>query len=138
MGCDITVHFEIKINNEWHHYSSPYIERNYKMFGWLAGVREPQYQQIQVKGISDDLSVVTLENYKHTLGYSHNHSWLTAKEISNWIATFPKQLGVDRYNKVFHPPIGYLFNNGYEGFSFNSSSYPPYIKDLRMVFWFNN
>lgn len=39
MGCDIHLHIEIKMNGLWRHYSMPHIERDYCLFGVMAGVR---------------------------------------------------------------------------------------------------
>ncbi len=39
MGCDIHCHIEIKVEGTWHHYSAPNVDRSYRLFARMAGVR---------------------------------------------------------------------------------------------------
>lgn len=135
MGTSINIHFEIKVSGKWEHYSSPYLNRNYNMFGWLAGVRLPENQEIEVKGLPTDISVVTLIDWENAEG--HTPSYLTAEEITNWLKEFPHLVDSDPEINKFHPRIGYLFGNMFNSYYNYPTDYPPKIEDLRMVFWFN-
>lgn len=64
MGCDIHAHFEIKINSRWEHYSSLNIERNYELFGYIAGVRGDNKPVVEPKGLPNSLlSVITVIDF---------------------------------------------------------------------------
>jgi hypothetical protein len=104
MGCDIHLHVEIKKKeHEWqmatkeltlHDWREKavldqpwYSDRNYALFGILAGVRSNDIEPIaQPRGIPDDVSY---EVDKEKSGYGvdgHSHSYLTLAELLayNW------------------------------------------------------
>ena len=78
MGCDIHVHFEIKLNGKWEHYSNPSIDRNYELFAKMADVRNDYENPIIPisfpKGLPKDLSVVTKFEVDHWGSDGHSHS----------------------------------------------------------------
>ena len=39
MGTDVSLHVEVRIDGEWHHYSFPRVPRDYGMFAKMAGIR---------------------------------------------------------------------------------------------------
>ena len=134
MGTEITVHFEIKVFGKWEHYSSPSITRNYEMFGWLARVRYPELQHIQVKGLPEDISISTQIGWNRIEVNAYEPSWLTAEEIVKWVDKFPEQLD---YFTSLKSELGRLYGNSYSGWVKYPEDYPQEIEDLRMVFWFS-
>ena len=61
MGCDIHFHIELKNGNEWVYYANPSLERNYKLFAFLANVRN-DFKIIPIskpKGLPKDASLIT-------------------------------------------------------------------------------
>lgn len=93
MGCDIHMVLQIKDNDEWKTTEILDIDRNYTLFGILAGVRDGTYKTIsEPKGLpKDDPSIVVDEVKFLHLDYEgiedrfwlgdHSHSYLTAKEL---------------------------------------------------------
>lgn len=137
MGCDIHFHSEIKIGNEWHHYGHPSIQRNYALFGKMAGVRGDSEPISQPKGLPDDCSLVTALNAHKWDADGHSHSWLNAKEIlelENWLS---KQLR-DGSWRLEMDYWGYLFGNSWGGFTEYPDEREPFLNDIRFVFWFDN
>ena len=54
MGCDIHAHFEIKVDGEWLHYSQANINRNYRLFEKMAGVRGENKNAISLPEFQGD------------------------------------------------------------------------------------
>lgn len=94
MGCDIHLIVEKRIKGEWgraealvekkHEWSSPYeewyTERNYSVFGALAGVREHEVVPIaEPRGIPSDCTTVA-DADDFPFG-DHTYSWLTVDEL---------------------------------------------------------
>ena len=143
MGCDIHGHFEIKVDGKWEHYSADRFLRDYSLFAKLANVRnnslEGDYVQPidEPRGLPEDISIVTKMDNDHYGTDGHSHSYITAEEITE-VHTFHLNTCLDARFEVDHMQWGYLFGNGYEGFSKCKDGYPPEIEDLRFVFWFDN
>ena len=143
MGCDIHLHTEVKIKGKWHHYSHPNVNRNYRLFARMAGVRNEgnNIQPIaEPRGIPDDATELTNFDYEHWLLDLHSPSWLNAKEIS--------ELEYWAHKNCCHPEsawrfasefCGYLFGNTYSGFT-EVPDHHPYtmLEDIRFIFWFDN
>ena len=131
MGTDIHCHAEIKVDREWHHYSEVPIERDYVLFGFLAGIRCDE-QAFPVRGLPADLSVVTRLEADRWDCDGHTHSLIDIKEITRTILKFPKMFA------KYYGGSKYLFGNGFENFLVNRDEYPQDIEDVRWVFWFDN
>lgn len=142
MGCDIHLHVEVKIKGKWHHYNHPYINRDYRLFSKMAGVRS-NYDDVppiaQPRGIPTDASTTTKFECEHDGIDGHSHSWLSASEAGEAQEWYEKLFP----DKHFHPPIfGYLFGNSID----SHIRYPDDAKslqsigfqDARIVFWFDN
>jgi len=139
MGCDIHMHTEIKVNGKWLHFSQPRLERDYEMFGWLAGVRRDGTCLFgEPKGVPDDASDTTALCFREDgerCG-AHTPSWIGAEEIERFYAKRK-----ERDPKDFsweHEQMGYLFGNGWDWWRREPTSYPKCIQDIRWVFWFDN
>jgi hypothetical protein len=136
MGCDVHVHVEVKLKNHdgWHHYSAPYVYRNYELFGHMAGVRSdiepikpPQYR------IPKDASPVTKADYEAWGDDAHTATWLgweDATKLETW-GYFRKVAPGDQ------PLFGYVFGERLETMLEYRGAF-PYLEDLRIVFWFDN
>jgi len=136
MGCDIHAFFEIKLNGKWYLYDQPNLERNYSLFGKMAGVRNGGIQPISPpKDLPKNLSKVVELEYKNWKRDAHSMSWLNAEEIKEVIEWHKKF--TDDY-LVEHKQWGYLFGNGWPEFNEYRESYPSEIEDIRLVFWFDN
>ena len=91
MGCDIHLHTEVKIKGVWHHYSAPSIDRNYRLFEKMAGVRGAG-QGICHKGLPGDMTELTRYCAEVNWGSAgHTHGWLSAKQITQLVEWVKEQ-----------------------------------------------
>jgi len=142
MGCDIHLHVEVKhVDKGWLHYAHPKIERWYELFAKMAGVRnydndvEPLYPP---RGLPNDISEVTRLCYEWEVDDAHSMSWLGRKEIAilnEFISKHP--LNSKRSWEDFDTRCGYLFGNSL-AFKDTDEYKPEWLKDCRVVFWFDN
>ena len=132
MGCDIHLHTEVKVDGVWHSYGQPRLERSYRLFEKMAGVRGLVENAISPpKGLPDDISVVVRLHVDDCEGSSHSHSWLGPEEIKE-LSVWLRETNVHwPYNDLEHGWIGYLFSNSWHRF-------PDVFEDVRLVFWFDN
>jgi len=141
MGCDIHVHIEVKINNNWEHYSAPVIRRWYALFTYMADVRnyDPLAKPIAApRGLPDDLSIVTKLDHGTSSSDWHSESWLDSKEIG-LVMNFVSENETSAWKgQIEHEEWGYLFGNGIGSFHEYKEDYPDKIEDVRLVFWFDN
>lgn len=112
------------------HYSASNIERSYKLFSKLAGVRNfPNITPIsEPKGFSENISKITKLAY-NTGGECHSVSHLNKdeiRELKEWCEN-DGYIKWDLESDIFHC---YL-----EGNSFLSDSW---AEDVRFIFWFDN
>jgi hypothetical protein len=134
MGCDIHLHSEIKINGKWEHYSAIEVDRDYMLFGLMAGVRDSKVTPIcQPQGLPDNLSVVTKLDYERMKDDAHSMSYYN----STLIYELEKAIE-DNREFLFNSKFGYLFGNAYGQFINYPNDYPEEIEDIRFVFWFDN
>ncbi|KKK61066.1 hypothetical protein LCGC14_3018060, partial [marine sediment metagenome] len=84
MGCDIHAHIEIKVGGEWHHYSQPMVDRDYRLFTRMAGVRKSDVEPISApRGLPQDITFTTrFDAEQHWGEDGHSHSWLSCKELA--------------------------------------------------------
>jgi hypothetical protein len=138
MGCDIHLHIEIMIDDKWEHYSAPKIDRNYELFGLMAGVRDETIEPICLpKGIKDieDMTTITRFDMERAFSDWHHFSWFNKNEIEKFseeiTKSFIKDNGypVDLEQDIFHL---YLFGDDFHG------PYRNEIQDVRFIFWFDN
>lgn len=136
MGTDIHVHVEVMINNKWHHYNNPSIDRNYKLFGKMGGVR--LYDDITpiapTRGLPDDLSEITKIDAGIWGADGHSHTFLMDNEIhelKNWYTQIfrPETSENPFFNQIF----GYWLGHGFE-----LDNETPEVTNFRFVFWFDN
>lgn len=135
MGCNIHAHLEVKIEGTWHHYSVPDIDRDYQLFGRLAGVRDAsQTLIVEPRGIPDDATFLTRYDCDSVWGSDgHTPSWLTSIEAEK-VAEWHRKL---RNKQAFAMPLwGYVFGNPLD----TRARYPEDARceDVRVIFWFDN
>lgn len=135
MGCDIHLHIEIMFKGKWEHWGAPKIDRFYKLFSVMAGVRrgpeDPQPIALP-KGLPEGLSTVTQFAWEQDKLDAHSASWFglfEIKELEHW--WFRSMPAMDSYlfeDKCLHT---YLLGN-----TFGAPKDP--VQDVRFVFWFDN
>ena len=117
MGCDIHAHFEIKVKNKWLHYDKPNLERNYQLFGKMAGVRGDEKPIVLPRGLPDNISDVTELESKWQEGDAHTHSWFNAKEIKEIIEFHEGLFDADVQYKISLGQWFSLDGNGWDNFN---------------------
>lgn len=135
MGCDIHAHAEVKVSGKWHHYSVLDIDRDYQLFGKLAGVRDSTLGQIApLRGLPDDASFLTI--------YDHDDVWGSDAHSTSWL-TIAEAMAVDKWLRELRHE-GPVFDGGLWGYVFGNSfdcciKYPEDAgcEDARVVFWFD-
>lgn len=113
----------------------------------MAGVRgELHNALVPPKGLPASLSRITALSVERMGLDGHTFSWLTADELGA-VQTFHGDYGkehravtqaewVGRYEAT--KQWGYLFGVDVGGFTAYRDEYPKEIKDVRLVFWFDN
>lgn len=140
MGCDIHLHQEIKIDEEWHHYGQPSIERHYSLFALMAGVRlDNPKPVIEPKHIlPPDISIPTRVHLSMYEGDGHTYSWFSSDEIERFQAAYEKTILMDYHLKTdFYGTFGYLYSNGWKVYP-SSRAAELGVQDSRWIFWFDN
>lgn len=147
MGADIHFHIEVMLtapegteqkDMKWEHYASPSINRNYRLFAYMADVRNNGrvVPLSQPKGLPNDISAITKLDYGNGIDY-HSASWFGVPEIDklrSWVFEqgdsvdgeqwWPYGLEYSVLNTFF---FGNYFTDPVKG-----------IEDVRFVFWFDN
>jgi hypothetical protein len=145
MGCDIHLHVEVKINGKWEHYNAPDVERHYRLFAKMAGVRNygNEVQPISLpRGLPTDINAMTkfMSDYEGRDG--HNHSWLSSAEVAELIksrAEWEYPHYDPNSNTGGSDLFGYFFGNCFDDFgSPDSKERLKGVEDFRFVFWFDN
>jgi len=137
MGCDIHIHQEVKIDGQWEHYRETGLPRNYKTFAKMAGVRGSEAPIAEPRGLPDDVTKVTKFDADHWGVDGHTHSWLGAEEILELESWIEGQMKEDKW-RLEMDGWGYLFGNGWGGFTKYPEDRPKGLEDIRFVFWFDN
>ena len=137
MGCDIHAYIEVKINNKWCFYNRLDIQRNYEIFGYLAGVRLPDLQNFNVKGLPEDMDFITQKENEHWNRDGHTHSYLGYDDLVEFQTYHDDYYGEDLFKNKKYAQLGYLYGNTYDFKKF-PEDYPEWVEDVRMIFWFDN
>lgn len=135
MGTDIHAHVEVKVGGKWLHFNAPHVDRDYRLFTKLAGVRDVEDVEpiAQPRGLPDDVSDVTRILYERERRKSHSESFITRGEIellSDWyIKHRPKE------HHGLEGVFGYIDGNPLH--ALGGGSEPELFEDVRIVFWFD-
>ena len=84
MGCDIHLHQEVKINGIWYHYRHRSVDRSYKLFTLMAGVRNSgELEPVSPpKGLPEDITFLTRYDWEVNEDQDgHSLSWLDRKSV---------------------------------------------------------
>jgi hypothetical protein len=140
MGCDISLHIEIKVAGKWEHWSAPYVGRDYALFERMAGVRgDAEAAIVPPRGLPVDASDLTMRDYRDAEGDAHTASWLGPQEIATLEAWLQAPTTHHKPLHLEHDVLGCYVPGGI-GREF--LEYPddrrPWIEDVRLVFWFDN
>lgn len=147
MGCDIHMHIEVMVAGKWEHYAAPSVDRWYRLFGLMAGVRNTEVAPIsKPKGFPEDASIVTKLIYEDEKLDAHTVSWLNHDEIIKLEDTLEKwseesEAGKwPQYDLEFGVLHTYLSGNSFTAhWRYDDCRYlPEGIDDVRFVFWFDN
>lgn len=129
MGCDIHLHVEVKIDNQWHHYSALRVLRNYGLFSLMAGVRGSFDPIVNPRGIPSDITLLTQIDLGKWDEDAHTLSYLDSSELAA-LASRMHEEKIGEFSDYF----GYFFGNDYYG----REDWPEEIEEVRFVFWFDN
>ena len=136
MGCDIHAFLEVKIRGKWLLVNHPDVERNYHLFERMAGVRGDESRAIvPPRGLPKNVSPGTRLHHEWQEGDAHSMSWLEMEELKK----------LERWTEAhgykwsyFTDNFGYLLGNMIYNLKEYPENYPKEIKDVRLVFWFDN
>lgn len=139
MGCDIHLHIEVKLRDNWEHYGVPSIDRRYRMFEKMAGVRgEIKNAIVPPKGLPGDMTALTKESAKRWESDGHSYSWLDVDEICQLEDWLHQQDGGPFENDLEHSILNtYLFGNSFTGLKRYPGDTRTDVTDVRFVFWFD-
>ncbi|WP_146154250.1 hypothetical protein [Prevotella sp. oral taxon 376] len=98
--------------------------RAYEMFAALANVRNNgSIKAFEPKGLPDDISYKTKEDYELWRYDAHSHSWVTQDELETAI-------------KEARKPLGSYINEDYDALLAYMRAFRK--EEVRFVFWFDN
>ena len=83
MGCDMHAFVERTRDGGKYFYAIArlFIERDYELFGTLAGVREEDLIMFPLRGFPENASHEARHQYVQEMSDAHSESWLSAEEI---------------------------------------------------------
>lgn len=131
MGCDIHGFIEVKIGKNWYVYDKVGSERDYTLFGILAGVRDERVAPVsELKGVPEDASIVVKAEVKSWEGDGHSHTWLSATEMKQAYKEYVKIVKRTWLDEGMDSSVYQLYLYG----DWDSNVFA----DVRMVIWFDN
>ena len=120
-------------------------DRNYHLFGKLAGVRSYDFPFVSPRGLPDDPSDETLELYEKERDWIHNVTWYDYCELSLYAAgehAYVDDVEYDEENKEYVTTDRYNVVEPYlNSIRMVLESYEVYYPrpgDARIVIWFDS
>lgn len=176
MGADIHIHVEIRKNGKWNkftgkHFSSgysykeekssaPFDWRSYRMFGFLASVRDDDIRPIKepTYKLPSDVSKGVFIEWKRWEGDGHSISFITLRELIEFdfnqnLRTPGQEFSTNSKNVIFEKIYIPKFNDDWEVKTYYDIVGGPDgtfcknieelselggLDDVRIVFWFDN
>jgi len=142
MGCDIHAHLEIKVKDEWMYYAPAYIERWYDLFAYMADVRN--YNEVEPisrpRGLPSDITQMTVLHRQEDGPDGYSDSWLSYPEICkavDWVLEHQDMAPEERWRWRCQSFGIWLFGSTIRDWAEYPDSYPDYLEDIRLVFWFD-
>jgi hypothetical protein len=136
MGCDIHAYIEVRIGERWVCHSQPRIKRAYGVFGKIAGIHDCGPPIVEPRGFPVDASEIARIEFNQMRVDAHHAGWLTADEVSLFLAWLSKEEGFDFCSKWQHEQLGYITGNSPQHLP--GDGYPTQYEAMRLVFWFDN
>lgn len=141
MGTTLHSHIEVKKDGIWYHFAAPAVERDYLVFAAISGERLDSLSeslqkrvkpQASVKGLPNDLSLVTRVSYEQDKGLGlHGEGVLTSTDIKN----------LQEHLWEFDDRNGYRLDLEWNIFRTYISSSAIHVHkgwdDARIVFWYD-
>lgn len=83
MGTDIHSHAEQRTSAGWVHLDDRIFVQDYRLFAWLAGVRQsdPSSPIAAGRGLPPDVCITTRSAYENDQGNAHSVSWVAVSEL---------------------------------------------------------
>lgn len=140
MGASIHLHVEVMVGGRWLHFNAPHVERDYLLFGRIAGVRNENIQPIaRPRGLPPDISELTRLCYEQDKKGVHVHSetFITRLEwraLSEWYDQTNGTKGQGGYHGL-DGILGYFTGNPI--YCLGSGDSRPF-EDARLVAWFDH
>lgn len=151
MGCDIHMYIEKKKNGKWIPaqgfmqtgdrtdgppdvpYHDQFNQRNYALFGFLAGVRNSDIVWFKPKGFPEDASKEVKRVYRRWGVDAHTPSYLTKEELDrvDWDGKIDCYGKIQTRKEAFYPFWDLVY-------WLNSYDYTCNPDEIRLVFWFDN
>ena len=139
MGCDIHAYIEFKHYDKWVEWTSEsiWLERDYLMFGTLAGVPRTEVAHfIPPKGMPEDVSRAIRKQQEMWAGDGHTHSWLSTNEyLAAMYDYIHNQMNIAIKGEGGYPGIIHQPSQTYRALG---SALAGLGEDARVVFWFDN
>ena len=134
MATDIWIHVEYKSRKtgKWTYAYEADGDRNYKLFGILAGTRGDCWPLYDPRGLPIDISDKAKKEYEDWGADAHTPSWLTTQELKECLNTAIKRTKDsyrDEMKKWLKP-----YYDLYEKMNEKETQGEP----SRMIFWFDN
>lgn len=105
MGCDVHLAVEALQHGRWWFEGCTNVDRNYALFGEMAGVREEgSHVFSEPRGLPDDVATLTTLYLTEFAIADHSFSWLSAREL---LSVADPQKGIPGSMPLFHVVRGY-------------------------------
>jgi hypothetical protein len=138
----MTLHTEIKIGGEWHHYGCPSFVRIAEVYAKMAGRCSCAgiTQLVPPHGLPEDISAVTRFELEEWEPKTYSAGWLCAAEIHYLIEFIDNELHLEGHDGATWCDVyfGLLFGESFGTFWKHDAPFPASLQDVRFVFWFDS
>ena len=139
MGTDIHIHVEYQQRSKrgrlhWVHANEEFErDRNYDMFGILAGLRSDIVPKFPPRGLPEDVSLETEQRHKDWGEGAHTESWLTTQEFGACLEA-AEEIYRERYPDEYEEGVLKGYKHIYQYMKDSDDEGEP----ARIIFWFDN
>lgn len=140
MGATIHLHVEVMVGGHWLHLNAPHVERDYLLFGKIAGVRNENIRPIaKPRGLPRDISELTRLCYEQDKKgvRVHSETFITRlewRELSDWYDNTYGEKGPAGFHGL-DGVLGYFDGNPIYTLGGSAGSR---LEDARLVAWFDH
>lgn len=134
MATDIWIHVEYKSRKtgKWTYAYEADGDRNYKLFGILAGTRGDCRPLYDPRGLPSDISDKAKKEYEDWGADAHTPSWLTTQELKECLNT-----AIERTKDSYRDEMEKWLKPYYEIYE-KMNEKEAQGEPCRMIFWFDN